>query len=275
MSFFMIIDLLSMIEVEADILRGSCTPVFFVGETIECEIKFKCLPPVTKGNSGRKKRNESTAGDQTPLTSLSALTEHYLSSTQIDNTKMNEINDSMFAMLSNLSVEHISSSTSSSIPTSPVSTPCSSASAPFYRFNSKSAQSFISDYKSDSEASIDSYSENIVAWACAQIDCHCFIDESKVILPKDPLRYNNSNKNNSNDPNNMANSTNSDANSKSNEVSTTSFQPNKDRVGISVFSSKPKILFCNLVLKPNQTRTCKNKFFTLTVIKILFNNFRI
>lgn len=33
-----------MIEVEAEILRGSCMPVYFVGETIECLVRFKCLP---------------------------------------------------------------------------------------------------------------------------------------------------------------------------------------------------------------------------------------
>lgn len=32
-----------MIEVDAEILRGTCTPVFFVGETIECEVKFRCV----------------------------------------------------------------------------------------------------------------------------------------------------------------------------------------------------------------------------------------
>jgi hypothetical protein len=34
----------NMIEVEAEILRGSCMPVYFVGETIECLVRFKCLP---------------------------------------------------------------------------------------------------------------------------------------------------------------------------------------------------------------------------------------
>ena len=78
-----------------------------------------------------------------------------------------------------------------------------------------------------------------VAWACAQIDCHCYIDESKVILPKDPIKYNTS------------------GSDKPNEIVSTSFQPNKDRLGISVYSSKPKILFCNLTLRHNQIEKCK------------------
>ena len=48
-----------MIEVEADILRGSCMPVFFVGETIECEIKFHCLSSNSLLNKTKRLELES------------------------------------------------------------------------------------------------------------------------------------------------------------------------------------------------------------------------
>lgn len=54
-------------------------------------------------------------------------------------------------------------------------------------------------------------------------------------------------------------------NNNDNKDNQTSFQPNKDRVGISVFSSKPKILFCNVSLRPNETKSCWN-FFVFTII---------
>jgi hypothetical protein len=144
-----------MIEVEGEILRGSCTPVFFVGETVECEIKF------------RFKSNQETNK---------------------------------------------------------------------YVFNVAKPQSRASLKDSTVlNGEIEKPAEQVIAWACAQIDCNCFIDESKVMLP---LRYN----------------INNDV--KAADVSTTSFQPNKDRVGISIFSSKPKILFCNLKLRPGEVKSC-------------------
>ena len=80
--------------------------------------------------------------------------------------------------------------------------------------------------------------ESIIAWSCVQLDCNCFIDESKVALPKIPMRYN------------IYNDTEASSN--------TSFQP-RDRHGLSVYSSKPKILFCNLCLRPNEEKTCMYK----------------
>ena len=154
---------------------------------------------------------------------------------QTDDSK----SDKMFSLLSRNST--ISSSLSLNTMTSPK--------GPTF----KTSQSQVLDNQSDRNETrslsnesfasfgVDEDDALTVAWACAQIDCNCYIDESKVILPKDPLRYNNIDK--------------------SNDLSSTSFQPNKDRVGISVFSSKPKILFCNLVLRPNQIETCKGRFF--------------
>lgn len=77
-------------------------------------------------------------------------------------------------------------------------------------------------------------STKTLAWACAQISCQCSINESKVTLPKSKL------------------------NAKENELekSVTSFLPNKGEHGIIVFSSKPKILFCDLVLEPNSSKSC-------------------
>ena len=92
--------------------------------------------------------------------------------------------------------------------------------------------------------------ESIIAWSCVQLDCNCFIDESKVALPKIPMRYNAFN----------------DTDSAS---SNTSFQPNRDRQGLSVYSSKPKILFCNLCLRPNEEKTC---IITTMLLEILISS---
>ncbi len=156
----------------------------------------------------------------------------FLLDNEIDDTKVEEITESMFAMLSSLSTATSSVSTNMSLPTTP-----SSTSSRILNF--KSSQPFYSDFSSSAIPA--DYAEQIIAWSCAQIDCHCYIDDSKVILPKDPLRYNLNN----NDK-------------QVNEISNTSFQPNKDRIGISVYSSKPKILFCNLALRPNESKSCKN-----------------
>lgn len=90
----------------------------------------------------------------------------------------------------------------------------------------------------------DDSQECTIAWACVQLDCNCYIDESKVALPKIPLRYNIYNESEA-------------AAAASSSSANTSFQPNRDRHGLSVYSSKPKILFCNLCLRPNEEKSCK------------------
>lgn len=94
----------------------------------------------------------------------------------------------------------------------------------------------------------DDSQECTIAWACVQLDCNCYIDEAKVALPKIPLRYNIFNESEA-------------AAAASSSSANTSFQPNRDRHGLSVYSSKPKILFCNLCLRPNEEKSCNNFFF--------------
>lgn len=216
-----------MIEIEAEILRGTCTPVFFVGETIECEIRFKCTSNKNKIITKKKQKELEEELDEMKLN------DSFLLEPQINNPKVNEISDSMFSILST----HPSqlSSANSSLP----GTPLIEKNNFFRPSSSKSFQSFLSSEESSVIKEPDSNPdfEQTIAWACAQIDCNCFIDESKVTLPKDPLKY--SNEKISNDA-----------------LSGTSFQPNKDRYGISIFSSKPKILFCNLTFKPNEVKSC-------------------
>jgi hypothetical protein len=234
-----------MIELEAEILRGSCTPVFFVGETIECEIRFKSINKQENTNSTNnkflnKKKNSLNSNEITINLHESASNSNFNSNTfsnddtsnSIDTNRINEINESMFSMLSTLSTTSSKSTSMTSLAVTP--TP-SNGSINSNKKPSKSSSIFTFDRISSSNTEQD-LGEQSIAWACAQIDCHCFIDESKVNLPKDPLRYN--------------------LNNEKNELSNTSFQPNKDRIGISVFSSKPKILFCNLTLFPNQTKSC-------------------
>jgi hypothetical protein len=213
-----------MIEIEAEILRGSCTPVFFVGETIECEIKFKCLQP-----SNKSKRKSSTSSDLalsqiTPTPSSSKVKFLDLNPT-VDEKKMSEINESMFSLLT--AYPSTSSNASSSIPTTPTDS-TNKLFAPSLKSYSSGTSNEQTDISYDPEC--------IIAWACVQLDCTCYIDESKVALPKIPLRYNISNDNESS--------------------SNTSFQPNRDKHGLSVYSSKPKILFCNLYLRPNEQKSC-------------------
>lgn len=195
-----------MIEIEAEILRGSCTPVFFVGEIIECEIKFKCVSAKNKIKTKKKPQD--------------FLPEQFQDSNLLEN-KFNKIHisESMFSILS---------AHSSDLSTPNSSQPQTPLVENKHFFKPTSSQS--DEPENDCELTI--------AWACAQIDSSCFIDESKVILPIDPLRFNTNNESN-----------------KLNEGST-SFQPNKDRAGISLFSSKPKILFCNLSLRPNEVKSC-------------------
>lgn len=238
-----------MIELEAEILRGSCTPVFFVGETIECEIRFKALNKkdnTTNNKFLNKKKNSLNTNEMSPSINESASNSNFNSesitfsiddtSNGIDTNRMSEISESMFSMLSTLSTTSSKSTSMTSLAVTPTPSNGSHKQPP------KSSSIFTFDRISLSSNTETELGEQSIAWACAQIDCHCFIDESKVNLPKDPLRYN--------------------LNSDKNELSNTSFQPNKDRIGISVFSSKPKILFCNLTLFPNQTKSCISILFS-------------
>ena len=218
---------MSTIEVEAEILRGSCTPVFFVGETIECEIRFKYNKSKEKSAKIKTSKRSVSTPDIQKLESVQTSKENEDDSTKTRNSEMDE---SMFSIFSSAnSTIHECAST-------------------------KSITSLLSENAYQQQL-LDGSTQQI-AWACAQIDCHCFIDESKVILPKDPLRYN-TNDNRLNELNNNLNASNSSNSIAASNTTSTSFQPNKDRQGISVFSSKPKILFCNLLLKNNQVKTCK------------------
>jgi len=213
-----------MIKVEAEILRGSCTPVFFVGETIECEIKFKHVKAKEKTKQKPTKRS-LTLPDFQNHQQIEKINNSFGKNDEDLSLTNNDMDESMFSIFS-----------------SPQS-------------RTKECVSPLTiDLKNEVEAQNSTDSQQI-AWACAQIDCHCFIDESKVVLPKDPLRYN-TNENRINETQNNLNSSSNSINNSSNSVAT-SFQPNKDRIGISVFSSKPKILFCNLFLGKNQTKKCK------------------
>lgn len=79
--------------------------------------------------------------------------------------------------------------------------------------------------------SIKRMPENI-AWASAQIHCHCSVDESKVRFPKSPSQEQ------------MATGS-----------KDTSFIPCRGEKGYVVFSSKPKILFCDLRLLPGESKS--------------------
>ncbi|XP_045167413.2 RAB6A-GEF complex partner protein 2-like [Mercenaria mercenaria] len=76
-----------------------------------------------------------------------------------------------------------------------------------------------------------------LSWASAQIHCQCSVSESRVFLPRtDQLS--------------------------TEEVSTsgcdTSFVPSKGERGMTVLTTKPKILFCDMRLDPGQSKTCKS-----------------
>lgn len=202
-----------MIEVEAEILRGSCMPVFFVGETIECEIKFSCTSLKSESFLNKKKRLELEA-QQNRIKQA----DQFLLENDFEKIKIEEASNSMFEILSNFPSSTPSIKSNLSLPGTPSS--CSSN------------NNFLSAFKSSKSNDQIETEDQIILWSCAQIDCHCYIDESKVQL--NSLRYSSSNENN-------------------NEK--TSFQPNKDRFGFSVFSSKPKVLFCNITLRPNETKS--------------------
>lgn len=71
-----------------------------------------------------------------------------------------------------------------------------------------------------------------LAWASAQIHCHCSVDEAKVRFPKSPSQEQ------------MATGS-----------KDTSFIPCRGEKGYVVFSSKPKILFCDLRLLPGESKS--------------------
>ncbi|XP_022105233.1 RAB6A-GEF complex partner protein 2-like isoform X2 [Acanthaster planci] len=76
-----------------------------------------------------------------------------------------------------------------------------------------------------------------LAWASAQLHCQCHISSSKVILPKMP------------------------ADEKSEELEmlqssvNTSLAPSRGEKGQCILSTEPKILFCDLKLKPGERKT--------------------
>ncbi|XP_029839022.2 RAB6A-GEF complex partner protein 2-like isoform X1 [Ixodes scapularis] len=91
------------------------------------------------------------------------------------------------------------------------------------------------------DANVDERPENCVkptpenlAWASAQIHCHCSVDEAKVHFPKSPSQEQ------------MATGS-----------KDTSFIPcrGEGEKGYVVFSSKPKILFCDLRLLPGESKS--------------------
>ncbi len=178
-----------MIEIEADILRGSCTPVFFVGETIECKIKFKWLSSNKSKIMSKTNRQEL----EQQQVELKEKDRYIIESQESENSTQNEMNESMFSVFSN----HQSQTSSSN--SSVASTPVTNNNIFFNKNNLNSSKSFQSFVNHDDEKSsnlhnagritfLDLDSNHIIAWSCAQIDCNCYIDESKVILPKDPLR---------------------------------------------------------------------------------------
>ncbi|XP_064620982.1 RAB6A-GEF complex partner protein 2-like [Lineus longissimus] len=71
-----------------------------------------------------------------------------------------------------------------------------------------------------------------LAWASAQILCQCSVSESRIVLPV----------NDGSEPD------------QSGLPSSTSFVPARGERGLTVLSSKPKILFCDLRLKPGEAR---------------------
>ncbi|XP_077988860.1 RAB6A-GEF complex partner protein 2-like [Glandiceps talaboti] len=73
--------------------------------------------------------------------------------------------------------------------------------------------------------------KSTLAWASAQIHCQCNISESRVLLPS---------------------SASSEQSKSGNE---TTFVPSRGERGITVLSSQPKILFCDLTLVPGESRT--------------------
>jgi hypothetical protein len=109
-----------------------------------------------------------------------------------------------------------------------------------------------------------------LAWACAQISCQCYLNESKVLLPK--IKSNQ--QTNMVILNNTTNIVNKDI-ADNLENQKTSFLPNKGENGLVVYTSKPKILFCDLKLDANNSKSCKNIFFNDIKKVEIFNFCRI
>ncbi len=97
-----------------------------------------------------------------------------------------------------------------------------------------------------------------LAWACAQISCQCYLNESRIILPKTKTSQQQASVMFVNNTNNVLNKVDM---SDTLENQKTSFLPNKGENGIVVYTSKPKILFCDLKLDQNNSKSCKTLFF--------------
>ena len=76
-----------------------------------------------------------------------------------------------------------------------------------------------------------------LSWSSVQIHCQCTVSESRVYLVRSHQLS-------------------------TEEVSTTacdtSFVPSKGERGMTVLSTKPKILFCDMRLDPGESKTCKS-----------------
>ncbi|XP_052807566.1 RAB6A-GEF complex partner protein 2-like [Mya arenaria] len=72
-----------------------------------------------------------------------------------------------------------------------------------------------------------------LSWASAQINCQCSVSESRVFLPR------------------MHQLSSEDISTSSD----TSFVPSKGERGLTVLSTKPRILFCDLRIDPGQSKT--------------------
>lgn len=76
-----------------------------------------------------------------------------------------------------------------------------------------------------------------LAWSSAQLHCHLSVDEQKIRLPG------------------KLNSQNWIDSKASSSGRDTSFNACKGERGVLIFSTEPRILFCDLLLKPNQSET--------------------
>lgn len=78
-----------------------------------------------------------------------------------------------------------------------------------------------------------------LSWSSVQIHCQCTVSESRVYLVRSHQLS-------------------------TEEVSTTacdtSFVPSKGERGMTVLSTKPKILFCDLRLDPGESKICRSTF---------------
>lgn len=234
MPVFFVSNFLHNMHIYIFIYNVYISSLFQVGETIECEIKFHCSSLKSEGLLNKKRRLELEAQQN-----LIKQRDHFLLENEFEKVNINEEllpnnNNSMFSMLSNIPSSSPSVISNLSLSGTPSSSHSLNLPFSFKTQTSKSTE-FVDNNDNPTEQ------QQVILWSCAQIDCHCYIDESKVVL--NSLQYNDSNQNKDNE--------------------STSFQPNKDRVGISVYSSKPKILFCNVALKPDETRSCKYQTLTL------------